>query len=100
MSSQSVSDETLVKRLSKHPVLRQRLVSILQAVEAEEGGIKRADEMEDWLVEELRRLGQEVMHSWAQGQVEQSEQEIRRYGCVHREGKKNSTGTPPLVSSA
>jgi hypothetical protein len=34
------------------------------------------------------------MRTWAQGQVEQTEEDIRRTGRAHREGKKNSAGTP------
>jgi len=100
MAKEQISDEELVQRLSGHPKLRERLASILDVVEAEEAGLKRADDVEDRLVEEIRRLGQEAMQSWAQTQVEKTEQEVRCYGGVHREGKKNSVGTAPLATSA
>ena len=100
MATTQIGTEELVRRMSGHPKLRERLASILDVVEAEEAGLKRADDVEDRLVEEIRRLGQEVMQSWAQTQVDRTEQEMRCYGGVHREGKKNSTGTAPLATSA
>jgi hypothetical protein len=51
------------------------------------------------LIQQLRGLGQEAMQAWAQGQVQASEHEARCGGGVHREGKKNSAGTPPSATS-
>lgn len=99
MAALQVSDEALLRRLRGRPDLRERVISILEVVEAEEAGLKRADDVEDRLVEQLRRLGQEAMQSWANTQVELTEHEQRCYGGVHREGKKNSAGTRPLATS-
>ena len=100
MRARQASDESLLQRLNSHPLLRQRLESILEVVEGQQGGLKRADDVEERLVQELRRLGQESLQTWAQGQVEQTEQAMRCYGGVHREGKKNFIGTAPLATSA
>ena len=89
MASQQLSDEEITRKLHLHPHIRERIVSILSVVEAEESGLKRADDAEERLVEEVRRLGQEAMQAWALGQIEQTEQEVRHTGRAHREGKKN-----------
>ena len=69
-------------------------------VRDEGGDLKRADDAEERLSEELRRMGQEAMQAWAQRQVQATEDEIRKGGRAHREGKKNSAGTPPSATSA
>jgi hypothetical protein len=100
MVNRQVSDEEINQKLRAHPRIRERLVSILSVVEAEGGGLRRADDAQERLIEEMRRLGQETMQAWAQGQVQQTEQEVRRTGRAHREGKKNSAGTPRSATSA
>jgi len=98
MESTKVSDEEILTRLRRHPQIRSRVAALLAVVEDSKGDLKRADDAEDRLMEEMRRLGQEAMQSWAQVQVIQTEQEVRHSGRAHREGKKNSTGTPPLAT--
>jgi len=98
MESTKLSDEEILRGLQRHPEIKSRVAALLAVVEDSKGDLKRADDAEDRLVEELRRLGQDAMQSWAQGQVMQTEQEVRRSGRAHREGKKNFTGTPPLAT--
>lgn len=98
MESTKVSDEELLCGLQRHPQIRSRVAELLAVVEDSKGDLKRADDAEDRLIEELRRLGQQAMQSWAQGQVHKTEQEVRNSGRAHREGKKNCTGTPPLAT--
>lgn len=100
MTNRPLSDEEITQKLHAHPQIRERIVSLLSVVEAEGEGLRRADDAEERLIEELRRMGQEAMQAWATGQVNQTEQEVRRTGRAHREGKKNSTGTPPSATSA
>jgi hypothetical protein len=100
METLELSDAQLLQGLRQHPQIRSRLASLLALVEDSAGDLKRADDAEDRLVQEIRRLGQESLQAWAQGQVQQTEQELRRGGRAHREGKKNSAGTPPLATSA
>lgn len=89
MANRQLSDEEITCKLHAHPQIRERIVSILSVVEAQGAGLRRADDAEERLVEEVRRMGQEVMQAWALGQIEQTEQEVRRTGRAHREGKKN-----------
>ena len=56
---------TLEERLQAHPHLRDRIHQILSIAEDAEGKIDKADEAEERVIEELRKLGQEVLQNWA-----------------------------------
>ena len=99
MEMTTLSDEAILRGLNAHPQIKSRIASILAVVEDAGGDLKQADAAEMRLIEEIRRMGQETLQAWADRQVEKSEQDIRQSGQVHREGKKNSAGTPPLATS-
>jgi len=94
------NDEELMRALNANPQVKNRIASMLAVVQDAAGDLKEADAAEMRLIEEIRLIGQEAMQSWANRQVELTEQAVRRGGQVQREGKKNSAGTPPLVTSA
>lgn len=85
----AISDEAILRGLNAHPQIKNRIASMLAVVEDAGGDLKLADAAEMRLIEEIRRMGQEAMQAWADGQVQQSEQAVRRSGQVQREGKKN-----------
>lgn len=92
-----MSDQEMLRRLGTHPQIRNRIASLLAAVDDTAGDLKLADDAELRLTQELQRMGQEAMQAWASAQVIATEQEVRRSGRAHREGKKNCTGTPHLA---
>jgi len=96
----TLSDEAILRRLNANPQIKSRIASMLAVVEDAGGDLKEADAAEMRLIEEIRRMGQEALQAWADRQVQKTEQELRQAGQVHSEGKKNSTGTPPLATSA
>jgi len=100
METTTLSDEAILKGLNSHPQLKSRIASLLAVVEDAGGDLKEADAAEMRLIEEIRRMGQEALQAWADRQVQKTEQELRQTEQVRREGKKNSTGTPPLATSA
>jgi hypothetical protein len=57
--------DSLEKRLSKHPHLKNRIEQLLKIVENADGTLEKADEAEKRVIEELRRMGNEVLHDWA-----------------------------------
>ena len=61
----------LIEQLRKHPELFERVRSILEITASAEGTIKKADEVEALLIEEMRRLGHATMETWA-GKAEQT----------------------------
>jgi len=99
MAAAKLSDEALLAILEAHPGLRDRIVSIVLAVADSEGNLKEADAIEERIVEEMRLLGRAAMQSWAENQVEATEQEIRQQPQMHRQGKKNSAGIRNLAKS-
>jgi len=92
-----MSDQEMLSRLGAHPQIRNRIASLLAAVDDTDGDLKLADDAELRLSQELQRMGQEAMQAWASAQVIATEQEVRRSGRAHREGKKNCAGTPHLA---
>jgi len=100
MTDLLMSDAELVRRLGLHPELRSQIESLVLAVQDETGELKTADAAEMRVREVIRRTGHDALQAWATHQVEKTSQEVRQTAGVWREGKKNSAGTPPLVTSA
>ena len=88
MATTKLTDEEFLAILEKHPDLRDRFASIVNAVENSEGNLKEADAAEERILEEMRHLGREAMQGWAERQVEVTEREIRQQPQMHRQGKK------------
>jgi hypothetical protein len=86
--------ESLEERLRKHPALRARLESLLDMVEDESGQFERADDAEEFLISQLRSLGQDVLQGWAANEQQQVEQHWDSRPGLSRKQKKESTGTP------
>lgn len=61
----SERETRVLERLREHPELMERMESILELVDNEGGPLKTADEMEELLIQEMRRLGNETMTQWA-----------------------------------
>jgi hypothetical protein len=82
----------LAARLAQYPELRARFEEILAVAENERGNANTADEAEERAVEQVRRLGQELLHSWAERKQERLVREYDARRDTRRRGKKNSTG--------
>jgi len=61
----STEESQLLEQLREHPELMDRFKTILEITGSVEGPLKRADEVEGLLIEEMRRLGNTSMGSWA-----------------------------------
>jgi 5'-deoxynucleotidase YfbR-like HD superfamily hydrolase len=66
-SELSPAELKLIDRLREHPELMERFQHILEISSSAEGTVKKADEIEALLIEELRRLGNVTMEGWASG---------------------------------
>lgn len=85
---------SLTERLEAHPQLQKRFSQILDIVENTDGDVELADDAEERVIEELRRLGNEVLHDWANGQETKKSEELTQSNeSVRKEIKKNSLGT-------
>ena len=72
----SQAERELIERLRQQPEMMVRVQSILD-IAREAGGSKTADEVEQLLVEEMRKLGNSTMREWADGAQERLTQELR-----------------------
>ena len=93
------ADERLLARLNQHPQLRGRVERLVDLVEDAGDDLRKADEAERRVIEEVRGLGQELLGDWADGQVVKRADELERTLGIWREGKKNSAGTVPSATS-
>jgi hypothetical protein len=78
-----------IESLRKHPELRDRIAAILKISEGEEGGLRKADEVEELLIEEIRKLGNTSMKEWAKGAEAREGQEHQKKNPGSYSGKKN-----------
>lgn len=92
-------DRMLWERLNRHPHLRARMESLLAMVEDAAGDCAQADAAERRVIEELRQMGNEALTAWAERGVEKQVVLAQAEPEWRPGGKKNSTGTPPLVRS-
>jgi hypothetical protein len=71
------TQDNFIKRLESHPTLKSRFESILDIAENSSGDVIKADEAERRMIEEVRKLGNEVLHDWALLRVEASANELK-----------------------
>ena len=84
--------EELVKRLERHPAMKARIERVLDVLENTSGELRRADDAEERAIDELRAMGQELLQSWAQGQMQKEAERLQTDDHVVRQVKKT-----PLV---
>ena len=88
MSTNKERAKELTRRLESHPEMLERFESILNLAESDEIG--SFDEVEERLVEEVRRLGGETLESWLERREEQVGETLRQEkpGTHQREKKR------------
>ena len=93
-------DNTLTTRLNKHPQLRQRVEALLDVVENTSGDCTTADDAEQYMIDELRKMGNEALSRWAEnGVVSSVDKQYQETPKMHCKGEKTSAGTAPLEKS-
>jgi len=93
----SSKDQRFADRLNQHPKLRDRVESLLNVVENTAGDCTKADDAERYVIEELRKMGNDALHCWGDTAVSNStkkRQEEQPHG-LQGHGKKKSIGTRP-----
>src|ERR1700676_2307197 len=93
IEEKSASDNSLEKRLEAYPELRARVERLLGVVENAAGDVEKAAAAEQQVIEELRQMGNEVLHAWARRQEQKKEAEYSAKPGVNRKEKKTSIGT-------
>ncbi|MGH9993295.1 MAG: hypothetical protein ACREAZ_11780 [Nitrososphaera sp.] len=94
-----VAEPSLEERLKQFPELKTKIEVMLGIIENAGGDVEKADEAERRIIEELRQMGNEVLHGWARRQQQKKEAEFNAKSGVNRKEKKTSTGTPGLGKS-
>jgi len=92
MESISSADRSLEERLKEYPELKAKIEAMLAIIENAGGDVEKAAEAEQRIIEEMRQMGNEVLHSWARRQQQKKEDEYQAQPGVNRKRKKNSTG--------
>lgn len=77
-TDESTREQRLVEALRERPELMERFEAILALTDTGEGALRSADEIEELLVEEVRRLGHGAMAQWAKAAEERTSRELRQ----------------------
>ena len=94
ISTSTQHTASLEERLERFPDLKDRIESLLSVAENTTGDLTRADDAEQIIREEIRKLGQETLQTWATTQQQHQADEFKKANpTAHRSRKKNSTGT-------
>jgi hypothetical protein len=89
-SSINEADRHLLERLNQRPDLKSRIEAILELAESEGGELRTADQIEELLIEELRRLGNQTMEDWARGAHDRVAAEMKKKDPSCYPGKKKT----------
>ena len=87
-------DEEFLNKLSEYPELRGRFEEILALMRNERGDANTADEAEERAIEEVRKLGLEVMQGWAKRKHRRLAEEYDRREGYRRKEKKTLLANP------
>jgi hypothetical protein len=94
------TDLFFIDRLSRPPKLRERMEALLNVAENTVGDCTKADDAEPRVIEELRKMGNEALHGWADHAVAKAAEQLRQQQPeLHGNGKKKSAGIRPSETS-
>jgi hypothetical protein len=85
--SLNAQETQLIEQLRRQPDLMERVQNILRIAQAE-GSLKTADEIEELLIQEMRRLGNDTMNQWAAHAHERVSQELQTHDPTALKRKK------------
>ena len=89
----------VAQQLVKHPKLFEHFKNMLAIVDNDDEGIITADAAEQKIIDEIRQLGKNMMHSWAETQSRKVSNNYKNKAKnIKHNGKKNCIGTPHLES--
>ena len=93
------SPQDFLDRLHRHPDLQAEFAALLDIVENASGDASKADEAEELVAQELQRLGQQALHSWARRKQQKVEADCESRSGLSRKEKKSSSGTAATAKS-
>jgi len=77
-----------LRKLREYPELKAKIEAMLAIIENAGGDVEKAAETERSIIEELRQMGNEVLHGWARRQQQKKEAEYNAMPGVNRKKKK------------
>jgi hypothetical protein len=83
----SEGERELILALRQRPQMMARMRDIVE-IARNEGGLKTADEVEELLIQEMRKLGNTTMREWASAAVGRVSQELHGQEPTLRSRKK------------
>jgi hypothetical protein len=87
--SQLTSEERqIIEQLREHPEMMARFQSILDITGNADGPLKTADEVEELLIQEMRRVGNAAMNQWTVQAEERVGMELKEKDPTLRARKK------------
>jgi hypothetical protein len=90
----SNTDELFLTRLQHYPSLRERMETLLNIVDNVAGDCTKADAAEQAVLDEVRRLGNAALQSWAEQAVQRATATVRtQQPALQGNGEKKSGGT-------
>ena len=93
----SNEDIKLLNKINSHPSLRKRVEEILNIAENTSGELITARQAEEKAIEEIRKLGQEVLKEWAENQHDKAVEKAKAENSKTQEHvKKNCIGNQHL----
>ena len=93
IEASSLGSQSLEARLKAYPELRAKIETMLHIIENAGGDVEKAAVAEQRVIDAMRELGNDILHSWARRQQQKKEEEFQAKPGVNRKEKKRSTGT-------
>ena len=93
IEASSLGPPSLEARLKAYPGLRAKIETMLHIIENAGGEVEKAAVAEQRVIDALRELGNDILHSWACRQHQKKEAACTATPGVNRKEKKRSTGT-------
>jgi hypothetical protein len=87
--AQEISSQDVARRLDRHPIMKARMIRVLDMLENTNGDLKRADEAEQRAIDEMRAMGQELLQGWGQRLADEEAQRAKKDKALVRQVKKN-----------
>jgi hypothetical protein len=87
-SQLSPEELQLIEQLREHPELMERFQMILEISANADGPVKSADEIEGLLIQEMRRLGNTTLGSWAASAERRLAEQLKQKDSWARAHKK------------
>src|SRR5437773_11549081 len=82
-----IDRRSLEERLKEYPELKVKIEAMLSIIENAGGDVEKAAEAERRIIEEMRQMGNEVLHGWARRQQQRKEEEYNAKPGANRKEK-------------